>query len=69
MQPNALRKSFEVLHQRVTAIIYYCGRTYSEDAELMRIIRDIIEPLDDLYSHYWELDLENMPKDKDKILN
>ena len=69
MQPNALRKSFEVLHQRITAIIYYCGKTYSEDAELMRIIRDIIEPLDDLYSHYWELDLEMLPKDKDKIIN
>ena len=69
MQPNALRKSFEVLHQRITAIIYYCGRTYSQDAELMRIIRDIVGPLDDLYSHYWELDLENMPKDNDKILN
>tara|TARA_R100000234_G_scaffold111694_1_gene84852 strand:- start:326 stop:535 length:210 start_codon:yes stop_codon:yes gene_type:complete len=69
MQPNALRKSFEVLHQRVTAIIYYCGRTYSEDAELMRIIRDIVGPLDDLYSHYWELDLEMLPKDKDKIIN
>ena len=69
MQPNALRKSFEVLHQMITAIIYYCGRTYSQDAELMRIIRDIIEPLDDLYSHYWELDLEMLPKDKDKIIN
>ena len=62
MQPNALRKSFEVLHQRVTAIIYYCGRTYSQDAELMRIIRDIVGPLDDLYSHYWELDLEKYAK-------
>lgn len=69
MQPNALRQSFEVLHQKVTAIIYYCGTTYSKDAELMRIIREIAEPLDDLYSHYWELDLEMIPKDKDNILN
>ena len=69
MQPDALRKSFEVLHQKVTAIIYYCGTTYSEDAELMRIIRDIAGPLDDLYSHYWELDLEMIPKNKDNILN
>jgi len=48
MQPDALRQSFEVLHQKVTAIIYYCGTTYSKDAELMRIIREIAEPLDDL---------------------
>ena len=48
MQPDALRQSFEVLHQKVTAIIYYCGTTYSEDAKLMRIIREIAEPLDDL---------------------
>ena len=69
MQPHALRRSFVVLHQKVTDSIYYCGTTYSEDAQLIRIIREIAEPLDDLYSHYWELDLEMISKDEDNILN
>tara|TARA_R110002050_G_scaffold26314_4_gene69569 strand:- start:405 stop:614 length:210 start_codon:yes stop_codon:yes gene_type:complete len=69
MQPDALRLSFETLHQKVTAIIFYCGSKYARDAQLMRIIREIAEPLDDLYTHYWELDLKMIPKNKDNILN
>lgn len=66
MRPDALRKSFEVLHQRVSAIIYYINDNCKQDAQLMAIVRNIIDPLDDLHSHYWQLDLEEMPKNKEK---
>jgi|TARA_R100001594_G_scaffold20770_2_gene40231 hypothetical protein len=69
MEFDELRDSFDLLHKQITALLFYCQQTYEKDSELNLLLHRVREPLDDLYAHYWQLDLDMIPKDEDETLN
>ena len=69
MESKALRDSFDQLHRELIALLAYCQKNYRHDPGLVALSDRVRIILDDLYAHYWQLDIDIIPKDEDEILN